>query len=66
VAEWQTRTLEGRVGNRAGSSPVSRTIESIGQKTGGCFFLVIILAVWYNSFVVAKNVRTADGCYLPA
>lgn len=25
VAEWQTRTLEGRVGNRAGSSPVGRT-----------------------------------------
>ena len=23
---WQTRTVEGRMGNRAGSNPVSRTI----------------------------------------
>jgi hypothetical protein len=28
VAEWQTRTFEGRVGNRAGSSPVGRTISA--------------------------------------
>ena len=26
VAEWQTRMLEGHVGDRAGSSPVSHTI----------------------------------------
>lgn len=25
VAEWQTRMLEGHVGDRAGSSPVSHT-----------------------------------------
>jgi hypothetical protein len=26
VAEWQTRTVEGRVSNRMGSSPIDRTI----------------------------------------
>lgn len=25
VAEWQTRTFKGRVGDRVGSSPTSRT-----------------------------------------
>ena len=31
---WQTRTFEGRVGNRTGSSPVSRTIFIAGLCKG--------------------------------
>ena len=34
VAEWQTRTFKGRVGDRVGSSPTSRT-----KKTFGSFFV---------------------------
>ena len=33
VAEWQTRMLEGHVGDRAGSSPVSHTkVPDQGQE----------------------------------
>ena len=33
VAEWQTRMLEGHVGDRAGSSPVSHTkVPDLGQE----------------------------------
>ena len=31
MAEWQTRTVEGRVSNRMGSSPIDRTIYFLNQ-----------------------------------
>ena len=34
VAEWQTRTFKGRVGDRVGSSPTTST-----KKTFGSFFV---------------------------
>lgn len=36
VAEWQTRTFKGRVGDRVGSSPTTST-----KKTFGSFFVGI-------------------------
>ena len=36
---WQTRTFEGRVGNRMGSSPISRTMQKALRKQ--CFFIYI-------------------------
>ena len=45
VAEWQTRTVEGRVGNRAGSSPVSRTMfPKTASCIGGCFLLSAVVS----------------------
>ncbi len=40
VAEWQTRTFKGRVGDRVGSSPTSRT-----KKTFGSFFVGVTFAL---------------------
>ncbi len=37
---WQTRTFEGRVVIRTGSSPVSRTKQEMTPK--GCHFLFVI------------------------
>lgn len=34
---WQTRTVEGRVGDRAGSNPVSRTIYFKGRCFASAF-----------------------------
>ena len=46
MAEWQTRTLEGRVGlPRAGSSPVIRTINN-KRKPVGFLLLFIDANAW--------------------
>ena len=39
---WQTRTFEGRVGNRTGSSPVLRTIipKEADYRVAGFFFFI--------------------------
>lgn len=40
---WQTRTFEGRVGNRTGSSPVLRTTIRVVELDGSDFFFSCFL-----------------------
>ena len=54
VAEWQTRTFKGRVGDRVGSSPTSRT-----KKTFGSFFVGGTLCFAQQTLCVWNPYRVA-------
>jgi len=45
---WQTRTFEGRMGNRTGSSPVLGTNFKINEQLKLLFF---ILLSWHSYFI---------------
>ena len=49
---WQTRTFEGRVGNRTGSSPVLRTIipKEADYRVAGFFSLFSIIVKGNSKF----------------
>ena len=53
VAEWQTRTFKGRVGDRVGSSPTSRTKKTFGSFLfGGTFVLCTTNAKAFGTHTV--------------
>ena len=59
VAEWQTRTFKGRVGDRVGSSPTSRTKKTFGSFfVGGTLcFAQQTLCVWNPHCVAGARLR---------
>ena len=76
---WQTRTFEGRVGDRAGSSPAGRTIKKMSHRSrsDAIFFMYYVgirTKMWYDYHVMNEshrnktiNTEIADGkAYLNA
>ena len=53
---WQTRTFEGRVGNRMGSSPISRTKINDNFLLEDCRFFVL-LTFLFSIFSLLSNCR---------
>ena len=52
---WQTRTFEGRVGNRTGSSPVLRTISSVHNG-----FEVMDARFFLSDFYVRSRIKSCS------
>ena len=59
VAEWQTRTFKGRVGDRVGSSPTTSTKKTFGSFfVGGTLcFAQQTLCVWNPHCVAGARLR---------
>ncbi len=58
---WQTRTFEGRVGNRMGSSPISCTIEKNRHPIGCLFFSIFAGDLKGRNKTVRGTVLSATG-----
>jgi hypothetical protein len=52
---WQTRTFEGRMRERTGSSPVGRTRIKLYREIGGAFIIKGRYTV-YNKRCIAENI----------
>ena len=46
VAEWQTRTFKGRVGDRVGSSPTTSTKQNKSEQTARIFLFVLFFFIF--------------------